>query len=216
MQDVQGRNYSWMACQARLSHAARRQPVHTMIRPKTRRPSKADEKTAYKLATLRDGGMCVRCGRTGDTTRDHRKNRSVGGLTVASNLQLLCGSGTTGCHGWKTVRPDLAIGFGFAVPGWANPELWPAWHLGEWVLYDDLGGWTGLSKTEADRLLWGHWMTLDEAKLIAHIEAKADHPNLLIHAALTGLVTAIKRGDFSHINLSGKEKGVKNDDTPVV
>lgn len=59
-------------------------------------------------------------------------------------------------------------------------------------------------------------MTLDEAKLVAHIEAKADHPNLLIHAALTGLATAIKRGDFSHINLSGKEKGVKNDDSPVV
>lgn len=119
-----------------------------MIRPKTRRPSKAEEKTAYKLATLRDGGMCVRCSRVGIVQRDHRKNRSQGGLTVASNLQLLCAAD----HLWKTEHPDLANAAGFGVPGWANPELWPAWRHGEWVLYTDTGTWIVLTKAEADLL----------------------------------------------------------------
>jgi len=39
-------------------------------------------------------------------------------------------------------------------------------------------------------------MPLDKAALLAHIKAKAGHPNLLIHAVLAGLVTAIERGDF--------------------
>ncbi|MEO7018377.1 MAG: hypothetical protein ABI067_17855 [Leifsonia sp.] len=37
---------------------------------------------------------------------------------------------------------------------------------------------------------------IDKDALLAHIREKAEHPNLLIHAGLTGLVTAIVRGDF--------------------
>lgn len=37
---------------------------------------------------------------------------------------------------------------------------------------------------------------IDKAALVAHIKAKADHPNLLIYAVLAGLATAIERGDF--------------------
>lgn len=37
---------------------------------------------------------------------------------------------------------------------------------------------------------------IDKAALVAHIRAKAEHPNLLIHAVLAGLATAIERGDF--------------------
>jgi hypothetical protein len=37
---------------------------------------------------------------------------------------------------------------------------------------------------------------IDKAALVAHIKAKAEHPNLLIHAVLAGLVAAILRGDF--------------------
>jgi hypothetical protein len=39
-------------------------------------------------------------------------------------------------------------------------------------------------------------MTIDEAKLLAHIKAKADHPKPLVYAVLTGLAMAIERGDF--------------------
>lgn len=37
---------------------------------------------------------------------------------------------------------------------------------------------------------------IDKAKLIAHLEAKAQHPNLLIHSVIAGLLTAVRRGDF--------------------
>lgn len=37
---------------------------------------------------------------------------------------------------------------------------------------------------------------IDKDALLAHIRGKAEHPNLLIHAVLAGLVTAIERGDF--------------------
>lgn len=37
---------------------------------------------------------------------------------------------------------------------------------------------------------------IDKEALLAHIREKAEHPNLLIHAVLAGLVTAIERGDF--------------------
>lgn len=37
---------------------------------------------------------------------------------------------------------------------------------------------------------------IDKDALLAHIKAKADHPNLLIHAVLAGLATAIERGEF--------------------
>jgi hypothetical protein len=135
------------------------------IRPKyeTPKPSKADEADAYELVTLRDAGVCVKCRRVHPVfgvNRDHRKDRSVGGLTVASNLQLLCGSGTTGCHGWKSANPKEAAAEGWAVPGWpsADPKKWPArrWIRTDfgtlrlaWVLYDDDGGWIEITKSQA-------------------------------------------------------------------
>ena len=42
-------------------------------------------------------------------------------------------------------------------------------------------------------------MPIDKRALLAHIRhirAKADHRNLLVYAVLTGLATAIERGDF--------------------
>lgn len=42
----------------------------------------------------------------------------------------------------------------------------------------------------------GGGLVIDKDALLAHIREKAEHPNLLIHAGLTGLVTAIVRGDF--------------------
>jgi hypothetical protein len=39
-------------------------------------------------------------------------------------------------------------------------------------------------------------VVIDVEALLAHIKAKADHHSLLIHAVLTGLATAIERGDF--------------------
>jgi len=137
-----------------------------MIRPKyetTPKPSKAEETDAYELATLRDNDTCQKCRRNcgwGATSRDHRKDRSVGGLTVVSNLQILGGTGTTGCHGWKSSHPKEAVAEGWAVPGYGDPAEWPArrWmrdvygvlHLA-WVLYGNDGSVTEIPESDARR-----------------------------------------------------------------
>lgn len=128
-----------------------------MIRPKyeqTAKPSRAGDADAYELVTLRDANTCQRCRRCGPTQRDHRKNRSQGGLTVASNLQIL----GLECHAFKTEHPKNALEQGWAVPSWGDPKEWPArrWigtGLGTvrlaWVLYDDDGGWLEITDAEA-------------------------------------------------------------------
>lgn len=133
-----------------------------MIRPKYDAPPKPtarEEHEAYELVQLRDMGRCVRCGRADPVfgmSMDHRKNRSQGGLTLASNLQTLCGSGVTECHGWKTSHPEKSTSTGFAVPGHADPLDFPAMRLIVvrtqpvlWpVLYDNAGGFTEISRRE--------------------------------------------------------------------
>lgn len=129
-----------------------------MIGPKRPKPSKAEEKRAYAAVTERDAGRCVRCGMSGLVERDHRQNRSQGGLTAPSNLQCLCPS----CHRWKGSHPAAAVLEGFAVPGWARPEVWPAWRfdVGSWVLYldepdEDGKWWQTLKQSTADLLMNG-------------------------------------------------------------
>lgn len=136
----------------------------------TQRPTKqtaADERKARALVTERDSGVCVKCGRVHPihgVNWDHRKNRSQGGRWEASNGQLLCGSGTTGCHGWVTSHPKEALAEGWTVPGWADPRVWPArrwaadsWGIRRavWVLYDNHGGFTVISDEDAARRMEG-------------------------------------------------------------
>jgi 5-methylcytosine-specific restriction protein A len=62
-----------------------------------------DAKTRAVVAK-RDGGRCVRCAAPA-TQIHHRRSRGRGGssdpaINSPANLLTLCGSGTTGCHGW--------------------------------------------------------------------------------------------------------------------
>lgn len=127
-----------------------------MIGPKRPRPTPREESEAYDVVTARDP-WCVRCG-TAAIERDHRQNRSQGGLTVPCNLQGLCPV----CHAWKTQNPAAAVLEGFAVPGWGRPEWWPAWRadVRSWVLYfdtpDSFGRWwTEITESTADMLMKG-------------------------------------------------------------
>lgn len=54
------------------------------------------------------------------------------------NLLLLCGSGTTGCHGWVESHRDDARRDGFLVAAWEAVETVPFRDLnGDWWLLPD-------------------------------------------------------------------------------
>lgn len=60
---------------------------------------------------------CARCGVRG-SNRHERLPRGRGGLRDEFNTVVLCGSGTTGCHGFVTANPLLAEAEGWTVSGY--------------------------------------------------------------------------------------------------
>jgi len=97
----------------------------------------------YARAGLGDPNhaRCERCGRASPLTMDHLKNRSQGGTWAPSNIVILCGSGTTGCHGWKTEWPDAAHDAHWALKRGEEPGVTPIFHHPSqaWVRLDDDG-----------------------------------------------------------------------------
>lgn len=91
----------------------------------------------------RDGLACVMCGSTYQLTLQHRRCRGAGGTrrpetNGLANLIVLCGSGTTGCHGWAEANPSAARARGYRVPQHANPSDVPVIVHGVWSwLCDD-------------------------------------------------------------------------------
>ncbi|MFT8986612.1 MAG: hypothetical protein ABF966_00020 [Bifidobacterium psychraerophilum] len=83
------------------------------------------------LVDARDGEACVRCGRSlwsARGSRHHRKPRSVAGLAerhTTANLILLCGSGTTGCHGWVHAHISEAVEHGWLIRSFGDPKQVP-------------------------------------------------------------------------------------------
>jgi hypothetical protein len=98
----------------------------------------------------RDASRCFRCQRLlhrnhGGYSIHHRLPGGMGGdKTPAywrlSRVVLLCGSGTTGCHGWVERNRPAAEGQGFIVRHGADPAVRPInrWQR-EWVILDDEG-----------------------------------------------------------------------------
>ena len=76
---------------------------------------------------VRDNESCFYCGqgllwhqRGMSWSAHHRKPRGAGGTSnpeigKASNCVILCGSGTTGCHGWVETHRALASEYGLLV-----------------------------------------------------------------------------------------------------
>lgn len=101
------------------------------------------------LVDMRDEYRCVRCGHPfhwAGFSRHHRHLRShpYPRLHEASNLILLCGSGTNGCHEWVHAHRLEAATYGWIVSGFDDhPEQVPILTKQHgWVLLDDEGGWT--------------------------------------------------------------------------
>lgn len=137
--------------------APERARTETARTPRARRsPVDTGAMRAQRDAVLaRDGGRCARCGidvTTGAVGYNdhHRQGRGMGGrkggARAAANLPArrltLCGSGTTGCHGWVTEHPDAAERAGLVVRrgGGIDPARVPVLTWRGWVLLDDDGG----------------------------------------------------------------------------
>jgi hypothetical protein len=87
------------------------------------------------LVFARAGGRCERCGAGFNLSYHHRLKRSQGGDWVPQNIVLVCGSGTTGCHGWIEHNPDRAGRDGWHVRPWEDPEDIPIkLHRSEWYV----------------------------------------------------------------------------------
>lgn len=93
---------------------------------KQRKQARDTGPTAATKALLweRAGGACERCSlplSDGQPfSRHHRRPRGSGGSSVpcineVTNLLLLCGTATTGCHGWVEVHPTESYREGWKV-----------------------------------------------------------------------------------------------------
>lgn len=123
----------------------------------------------------RDRGRCAMCGRwlvrthRGETwSVHHREDRGMGGvkrarkgrvqprahLALAANGVLLCGTGTTGCHGDVTDEevPER-LGFSVSRIGIRRPVDVPLKHfLHGWVLLDNYGGYAPADEPDEEGL----------------------------------------------------------------
>lgn len=129
-----------------------------------RKSTKADATFSGEVVELiwnRDGGCCVKCGHPQDRERrgdvaggwsiQHREARGRSGskgrphLALASNGAILCGTGTTGCHGEVEADLEKAREQGYSVSalGIRRPADVPMLHaLFGRVWLDDKGGWS--------------------------------------------------------------------------
>ncbi|WNM65444.1 HNH endonuclease [Microbacterium phage Phonegingi] len=108
-----------------------------------------------RIIDERDGYSCVRCGislAAVSGSRHHRQRRRSGDHSPA-NLILLCGSGTTGCHGWAHAHPAEARAVGLIVPTWTQPEFVPVLTWRGWLRLVPDGSTLDLSTNQAKRLL---------------------------------------------------------------
>lgn len=97
--------------------------------------------------------VCVRCGVAAPRDEDslhHRIPRGRGGGNAPENLILLCGSGTTGCHGWVEKNRSAAYQYGYLVETGIDPADVPVAVAGQgWRYPTSAGLWIAPEEYEA-------------------------------------------------------------------
>lgn len=98
-----------------------------------------------RLVRERDDWRCARCAGWGPLSTQHRVARGMGGtrwpgINLPSNLLTLCGSGTTGCHGWVEAHPQWSKAHGWSVLRGVDPADVDVWTWRGWVRLTATGG----------------------------------------------------------------------------
>ena len=101
----------------------RRTPLRTSQQKRTGRRDTGPAKPTRLTVLERDEYRCAVCGQSVleiPLSLHHRRNRGSGGssdplINAPSNLLTVCGTGTTGCHGWIGSSPLEALGAGYVV-----------------------------------------------------------------------------------------------------
>lgn len=118
-------------------------------------------KALRELVYDRDEGLCQRCGLyclNSEHSIQHRLPRGMGGdrlglTNTPANLVLMCGSGTTGCHGWAEFGNRTA-GYqkGWLVHRWERPATKPILRFDRtWFLLGE--SWTRLYAPDNEEVL---------------------------------------------------------------
>ena len=110
------------------------------------RPAKVSEETRFAVLG-RNGYKCEKCGEDflWGVSVHHRRPRMMGGsknelLHQPANLIALCGSGTTGCHGWVESNRDKARQLGYLIMKVESAQDIPFRDdSGKWWKIDNLG-----------------------------------------------------------------------------
>ena len=117
----------------------------------------SDHTSPRVIVPLRENWCCLRCGqwcKDRPHSLHHRRLRSALGHDSVPNLILLCGSGTTGCHGFVHANPALSAQHGYLLSRYSadSAETVPvkSWMWGYIYLLPDA---TVRLETEAEQRL---------------------------------------------------------------
>jgi hypothetical protein len=102
----------------------------------------------------RDENRCVKCGkpvRRDEDSLHHRWPRGRGGTNAVENLIVLCGTGTTGHHGWVEKNRAVSYKLGYLVESGIDPADKPVLVAGKgWMYASPDGRWITPQEYGAD------------------------------------------------------------------
>ncbi len=156
MSAKQRAKFAAMGIKYPTSTIAPKQPKKTAARQGSRPKSTDPDKATVDAAMKRAAGKCESCGdplcgrRGFEYSVHHRKRRSQGGDNRLSNLVVLCGHGTSGCHGACHSEVERARQAGFLLRSTENPEEVPMEHAKGTVLLDNDGGYAVIQATRIE------------------------------------------------------------------